>query len=539
MMQNLLKSFAREHRWVILAALFFVIWKVSLLGIMWEGRAIAPEPDDSFEYIAQIASVSECTAALTCPYPGVSMLDHSGFAYLSYRIFFGTIGRLSGLAPDTIFHLGFFFGILILPLVLIVFLRSFTANQKLIAWSIVFLAFYHGTGETHGFYWVVPSFFSALLFFLLFAYVVRDHSLPHWAAGLLAAAFTFTHPMSVYLAVLLPLSVLGSALLSGTWDWKPIKRMLAILCIIVLGASFQAVYLGRLSQTNYYGLGKSLEQATSSMRDIALGSDSKESVLSGYNLTTTGYANLLRQRVDAMNIAYFRYVLPHWTALFPLLLVLLILYKKKYFQLLSLYLSAFAFFVGATLLNEYGFRSAIILWPLTFIVYAFGSWHILEYVGRITNPLLRRFSYLAIGLGICLFFTLNAILAITYNSNLNMRHKYSIDPMFATYIESRLAPDEKVALNNILIRTPGGARLFLSQRVTSPNANPQYLVLIGNSGAPTDPQSHPRVIALSRWIMDTLEIHITRSPEQSLIRPPEGYSLEKTFGAVKIYRRDS
>jgi hypothetical protein len=536
MKQATIRTVIWENRWVVTASIFFLLWKLLLVGIMWDERSIPPEPDDSYEYIGNIASVSECKTTLACPYPGVSMSDNSGFNYLSYRVFFGLIGRLSGLTPDTVYHISFYLGTLILPLVLIVLILTFTSDRKLIAWALLFLAFYHGTGETHGFFWVVPSFFTTVLFFTLFAYIVRGAYTTYWGAVLIAIGYALSHPISIYLTALFPISILYSSFLSKSWDIAIYKRLLIVVSTVIFSAVLQSMYLNYFSQINYYGFNVAFSQANASIRDLVIGSNSTDSNLFGYKLTNVAYSNLLQQRIDAMYISYFRYVLPHWIALFPLLLTLVILYVKKHYQLLSLYLSALCFFITTTLLNEYGFRSAIILWPQTFLIYAFGTWYLFDYVKNINHPGIRRLTSTGLGITILLFFLMNASLAITFNLNLNLRHKYSIDPAFATYLEARLAPGETVGLNNMLIRTTGGTHLFLSQKVGPQNTESQYLAFIDDSGLHTDVQPRSTIGVLSGRILNTLDIHIAHAPQQSPIRPPANYSLEKEFGVLKIYR---
>jgi hypothetical protein len=172
------------------------------------------------------------------------------------------------------------------------------------------------------------------------------------------------------------------------------------------------------------------------------------------------------------------------------------------------------------------------------MVYAFGTWYLFDYAKGINIPVIRHLASATLGIAILVFFFMNALLAVTFNSNLNLRHKYSIDPFFSTYLEEHLAPDEKVSLNGILVRTIGGAHLFFSRRVSPLNAHPQYVALIDESGIQIDYQSHSRMRAFARRITDLIGLSIDSHLEAATAHPPENYSLEKTFGVVKIYHRN-
>src|SRR3989304_1694939 len=113
--------------------------------------------------------------------------SRTGCVYLSYRLFFGWLAKITQLSSQTIYHFGFYLGTLFLAFTLYPFIKIFSNNKNLIAWSIFFLSLYHGLGETHGFFWVVPSFFSVLLFLILATYTVRNEvKLKAWLILLLA-----------------------------------------------------------------------------------------------------------------------------------------------------------------------------------------------------------------------------------------------------------------------------------------------------------------------------------------------------------------
>jgi len=98
--------------------MFFILWKFFLIHILWQDRSFPPEPDDSYNYISQIAAIADCKGFHFCSYPGVSMGDSTGFVYLSYRLFFGWLAKITQLSSQTIYHFGFYLGTLFLAFTL-------------------------------------------------------------------------------------------------------------------------------------------------------------------------------------------------------------------------------------------------------------------------------------------------------------------------------------------------------------------------------------------------------------------------------------
>lgn len=535
----------KEHRWLFFAAIFFVLWKFFLIGILWSDRSIPPEPDDSYEYVAHIASVSHCDSGITCPYPSVSFSDHSGFSYLSYRLLLGGIGRIFDIPPETLYHFGFFLGTILLLPVLIMFLRSLTPNKHLVAWSVFFLALYHGTGETHGFFWVVPSFFSALLFFLLFSLVSGKQALSRkflFYTGTATIAFVFSHPMSVYITLILPLFALTFCALSRHIDKMLIQKILIVVSISILASLGQGQYLKQKSQINYYGINQSMQQTRESIENIIFPDTAKErtpkAYVLGYSVTRHIDAGLFRQRLETLRVTYFRYIAPHWLALLPFLVALWILWKKQEYHVISLYVSSLVFFVVATFFHEFGFRSAIILWPMTFVLFAFASWHGFSFVLNIQNRILRK-TLLFVGVfGIITFFVANAILGLVFNINANARNHYPLDESFSEYLLKKTSPRDTINLSPVLTRTSGGSKLYFRNAFVPISKGPKYFALIDPSSKTRKLQEKSSSLrALARPVTRLFGIPLEDPPPLVSPEIPTGYILDAEFGVIKIYRK--
>lgn len=534
-----LSEFIRLNKWIIAASIFFIVWKFFLIGILWDDRLIAPEPDDSYEYIARIAAISECHDGLICPYTGVSMYDHSGFAYLSYGLIFGLIGKIFSLSPEKTFYLSFYIGTTILAIVLPFFLSAFTQRRSLVALSVIFLAFYHGTGESHGFFWIVPSFYTVVLFFLIFRLVTSTKQRLSTYAVIIAVSiiYTFMHPISIYLVFLLPLYLYIHFFFSRKYSSLEIKKVLLVLFVVLGSASIQSFYLAHISQLNYYGFSGSMFQARQA---ISAFTHEETSYYFNYSVTKKDNTSFLKNRIDTLQITYFRYILPHWIMIFPFMFMLWILYFYRKFQLLALYLSTFFFFITATLFHQFGFRSAIILWPVTYITAAF-SFHFIytSLSDRLSGIILSSGKFITIMLFL-IFCAINGIFSIGYNLNLNERNNFLLDESFVPYLLERMTASDHIGLSGVLARTPSGSKLFLDKKTSSYLSQPRFIARIGQVAEHKTNMklSFIRKISLETAYSMGILSHDTKPIEHGMLLPIEGYHLDSRFGDITIFERN-
>lgn len=533
-------EFLRTNRWIIAASIFFIIWKFFLIGILWDGRSIAPEPDDSYEYIARIAAVSECQSGLFCPYTGVSMYDHSGFAYLSYGLVFGLIGKAFSLTPENTFYLSFYLGTIILAIALPFFLYAFTQRRSLIALSIIFLAFYHGTGESHGFFWVVPSFYSVVLFFILFRFITSKQLQlgTYLLVSLLAITYAFTHPISIYLVFFFPLYLGVHFYFTKNYSSLEVKKVLFVLIVVLGSAGIQSLYLAQASQLNYYGIGSSINQARQVMDDFTRVNGSQYHF--NYNVVQTEARGLLASRIDTLHATYFRYILPHWIIIFPFILSLWMLQYRREFRLLAFYLSSFFFFIVATLFHEFGFRSAIILWPATYLIGAFTFYHVYSSLpNQLSGATLHFWRFISISL-LILFFVLNSIFSIGYNLNVNERDNFQIDESFIPSLLERMGPNDHIGLNGILARTQAGSKLFLDRKASAYSSRPRFIARIDQTTEHkmNEQLSFIRKISLKTAYGMGILSHNAEPAEHDKLPRIDGYHLDSQFGDITVFERN-
>ncbi len=541
--------FFQKYDLILLSISFFLIWKFFLIALLWQGRFSPPEPDDSYSYISTISSASLCQDSFLCnQYTGAVVSDYSSYIQLSYKIIFGGFAKTFSLSPHATYEISFYIGTILLAGALLIFLRSFTKNTILISLCLFFLALCHGSGEIHGFYWVVPSFFSTLLFFLIAAFIIDDspHPLQYWTLPILIALFIFMHPLSAYFLLILPLYAFIQSLFERKISTQTIKKIITVSIIGILFIYIQSVLMEKNGQNDPYGIQIVLPQITTTLSKIQHGDkeiDSSYSIITNNeNAPEQRNTSYLFHRIQTMKTAYFQWFFPHWIIIFPFLLLLYLLYKNRAYKIISLYLATLIFFVASTLFNQFGFRSAIILWPMTYIIYALGLSR-LFFIATEKIPqaksILRKTS-LGILITASLFFVvLNMLYATIINTNLNTRNNYKIDNAFTNYLLKNTNPGDTIYIPRLVRQSIFGSELFLRNKIVPPEQNPKYLALIERN---IHESNH-----LNQQIRNSINAFLLLAKqdpynEPGLIKtqnPPPHYVFERAFGDILIYHNST
>lgn len=185
---------------VIIAFLFFIAYKFWLVSVAWSGRGLAPQPDDSYIYISLIDLFRN--HGFLGKVGGIDNYSLMHVMYIAYTGPLSLFSKLTGISPENTFHLFFYIGEIILAVSLVYLLKNLTNNKKFIAYALIILALYNGNGNYHGFYWVVPSFLSVMLYLVLFGMLFNEKN--HWylKVSLLTLIFVLAHPISVFASLI-------------------------------------------------------------------------------------------------------------------------------------------------------------------------------------------------------------------------------------------------------------------------------------------------------------------------------------------------
>ena len=283
---------------------------------------------------------------------------------------------------------------------LVYFLKKlFPKENIMVVVSIFLLSFFFGDFDTHGFFWVVPSFFMLLIFFVLLGLILGKNKLANLPTFLLTLFYTIVHPISLYSTIIF----IFFTLFSYFFIKDKFRRSLKITCLLILSAVlFQFIIFttSEYSQlfykpyidtsTNIKGGEKSVESGINlSQANFATSSNFKKNNFNAANKITNPIPSisfkLFQNQIEGMLVIISKYlpsVVGSWNSyfgwfyripvLFPIFIAsFYINYKKKRYALLFMYLSCFLFTLGC-LINPFGERSIIFLFPVTIILIATG-----------------------------------------------------------------------------------------------------------------------------------------------------------------------
>jgi hypothetical protein len=473
--QKQIIDWTKQNKWIIVVSIFFIIWKFFLIGTLWNNRHIPPSPDDSYVYIQHIDSVLQCKSFIFCKDNPVNFDTYTGFDHLTYRLFFGTIGKLLELNAIETYHLGFYIGTILLLGSLLFFLKRLCNNNKnFIAFSLFILALYNGSGAYHGFFWVVPSFFSLAFFFFILG-ILFDHTLKQWLIilGVISPFYIFNHVLSLYFLCILFLFFVLFSLLTKNIDRQLLKKIIFFCTISIIVYAPVAIYYSHTSYGNPYSpefITKSIVENKSTTETT----NTSETILNKKN--TTESSNFLSSTQEKKNIMflgwkkieenYFKLIFLNWLGYPLLFFCLVILFYFKQFKLLSLYIAGILF-VAISSLNINGERALIYLWPVTFLLYGQAAWFWLKVISK--NIPLRIYSIALKGLTLVVLLvsiTLSSVYAYLWNAYLNQAQNIAISDELLEYLTYNTSPEEKIVYSPeaTFINT----QLFLNYQTKAP-----------------------------------------------------------------------
>lgn len=499
-----LRDFYLNHRWLLLVAIVFIIWKFFLIGILWHNRSLPPEPDDSLIYTGHIYSVLRCSA-LPCNTPYLSLQSSNGFLYLSYRIFWGTVAKVISISQTQVFQASFYMGTIFLAATLVLWLIKFVPSPKARIFALLFLGLFHGGGAYHGFFWVVPSFFALLLLFLLLSIIHTPGKYwPMIITSLLVIALVFTHPLGVYFLAILLIYILTLQLLGqkiSRSEWK--KTILAVMLGIVAVFSTNQ-YLTHIERGN---------SPVISLIEYA----KKPDPVTAPPVTPT-YKHIYHD--------YITWIIPAWPAVLILIYVLWINYSYKNYRLLALYLAS-AIGTAIASLHPFGIRSLILLWPITYGLYGTATWYTYDLLKKnIQLNITRILATSSIIIFIILFAIANGAYSILFNLYMNQRDNYNFPNSLQIDISSILQTGDTISFNNGVLNSYFFYNTELFNKVDlNPNIKTKYLIeLEGGSNANNSP--------LFRYFA-----YGSRILRGNNVEPPKSKSLEETKSTPPDYRQ--
>lgn len=398
MKKNTLAKLIATNWQIILASCIFLTYQLLVSYILWDRKSdIPPGFGDSLSYIFNIEKVIKNHNLFPqIPYFGASKIQLAHFTYIGYNFLMGILGISLNMTGEKIFFYSFFFGKVALLFGCIFLLKKILNNQKnLIALSLIALGFFVGDGGIHGFYWVTPSFWMLIIFFLLMGIINSEKKINFLFLVPLSLLYITIHPLSIFSIFIF----FAYTIFIFLFTKKIPQKSITVTITLVILAIFWQIFIYSISNLNKHTQAsvlpppkKTLDQTIKQVKDnsdiaqnnsvlyIATNIKKDDVVQKVTNSAPsipqiTIFDKLIENNTNSIpNTSSF---IAAWNSYFswffrlPFLLVLLlgglfIFIKKKKWSLVSLYLSCLLFTL-VSLINPMGYRSILFLFPITII----------------------------------------------------------------------------------------------------------------------------------------------------------------------------
>lgn len=439
---NKILEYIKNNKLILLVSSVFVAWKFFLISVFFNNDFSRSQ--ESITYTSYIDSINTCSYLVFCKQFLLSFDRYFGFEHLSYRLFFGGIGHLLKMDSTSVFHLSFYIGIFILVPALIIFLKNIETDKKLIAFSLFFLALYNG-GGSHGFWWVVPDFFSLLIIFVVFAITLGEYK--HWKLMLtvLIPAGFYAHTIFVYLMATPVLFYIFYSFFIKKIDLVMLKKIAFSILILIIFYIPTSYYLNG----NPYGPETYIKNSnivTSGVQSIKTNSTTSPSLSPLENQNFYSIKHLFpgfdKIRDRYLNWIFFNPETPifNWTCFNPItpvfviifLCVLLILFYYRQYKILSLYFAAITFTLISSI-NVHADRALYFTWPITFLLYAYGTW----FSFKLTDEIFKnKTANITIKTFLCLGIAIFVIINLVYSYGVNQSIYFNPLELFNDYVRN-------------------------------------------------------------------------------------------------------
>lgn len=182
-------SLIKHNKYLILAIIFFLAYRTFFTWLLFTGRSVPPEPDDSYFYLAASKI-----------FPTINTFEDFRLFYFSAWI--RLLALFIGNNLELAYKLNFYIGPLIMIYPLYFFISKLSHKKLEVAFLVFIITLFSGSGQYHGFYWVVPSFYHFTAFLLLLGYIVSDKKESLAKIALASFLFIFSHPTSLFVSLI-------------------------------------------------------------------------------------------------------------------------------------------------------------------------------------------------------------------------------------------------------------------------------------------------------------------------------------------------
>lgn len=377
----------------------FLLYRLLFVTLLFHNRNVSPEPDDVYSYLAGAKHLFQITT-------------FEQYRSLFFSIWLNLISFITHSNLENSFRLNFYIGTFLLFFTVIFFVRKIEKNliNRLILISV--LGLYSGSGNYHGFYWVVPTFYQFIIFLLILSAMLYKKTKAA-ILFLLTGLFIFIHASSILFLLIFPINLVLQSIKSKKRSTNIIKPL------IVIGSGlffylFYSLFSSKFANPNNF--------------------ISPKDTLFQVSQNITGHVSLISWPIIKQEYFSIIFSNPFFTLGYLLSIYFVVSMKKYYF--LSLYFSVFILVLFSSMI-PFGYRTLGFLWPLTFILVGYLLIGIYETI--------KRFHSLTAAITILCGLLLFGFLATNYNlvwiKSINLQNNYSWDRSCAPRaIEEKYTP---------------------------------------------------------------------------------------------------
>ncbi len=428
-----------KHIIFALSFLFFIAMKFYIIHNMWENRQMPPEPDDSFSYISSFSTIDKYHFTLTLGKKAFNEINILNLpAYFSYSVILYLPYKIFSLDPVFLYHISFFIGTILMAIAIFFFSRIFSKDLYFSSACFFILAFFNGAGSIHGFFWVVPSFFSVVLLFFLWYLIEFKIKYDSFLIVLLSIIFSLVHPLAPYSFLIL---VFYYAFEHTSHFFKK-KSFIIKNKTFKLGLAFLVILFCVFFFKGYFYHIFSEAQLKSSTLSYVI-NDVNSHVFHPYALKYTKI-ELIDYFFNIHNYdKSIRYLARSIIFLFSVLIAFL--YRKK-IGLFYLYISSL-FFLFLSLFVRYGHRSVLYVLIFSFVLIAYLLYYLIKsFRARLKENGKMRYFWLSLYIVILLFlaiFLKFSFLEMNHFSHyVNNRYNLSFNSSCYGYFDSAIASNK-------------------------------------------------------------------------------------------------
>lgn len=379
-----------KHYDLIFGFIFFVSYRVFFTWLLWHGRTVPPEPDDSYYYLA---SAKHFLSANT----------FEEFRLLPFSLWLNFLSLFTHSNLETAYKLNFYIGPVAMFAALYYFVSKLEKNLFIRILLLTVIALYSGSGDYHGFYWVVASFYQLALFLVIFATLISEKNTKPYIIFPACFLFIFVHPTSAFLSIIFVLYPIMLLLFSRAEANRAFRNLIPVLVVLIC-SEIAYILIGLIFPSAKGFQFESFQTQTSLIKDFLSG---KLNPISFPIIWREYFAIFFNNAVTT--ITYF-------------VMFALLIYLKKY-KLLAIFFSIIIIVFLSSFI-PYGSRTLGFLWPMTFFVIGYflvAIWGILQSI----NSKIKLGFLTAIPL-VCLF-AFATIFNTIFVSSLSATKNYNWD----------------------------------------------------------------------------------------------------------------